>query len=332
MKEPYFWTAGLDPRSRESAPLTRVLLTPLAWLYAAITAHKIKSSKPAKVPATVICVGNITAGGVGKSPIVAALRSRLSQHQNRRVATLSRGFGGSLKGPLKVDPHRHSAGEVGDEPFMLAQSGESWIGANRAAAGWAMSQAGVDIIIMDDGHQNPGLFKDFTFIVVDSVTAFGNGYVIPKGPLREPVTSGLARADAIIVMGDAETPEAVLSAGLPVLRATIVPTVSVPAKPYVAFAGIGRPVKFFDTLTSLGADIRDAIPFADHHVYSNSDLSYLRDLATDHNASLITTEKDLARLSLAQRSGITALAVKAQFEDTDLLDSLLLPVLKPAPE
>ena len=332
MKEPYFWSAGLDPNSRESAPVTRALLTPLAWLYAAITAQKIKSAKPTKVTATVICVGNISAGGVGKSPVVAALRNRLSQNRNCRVASLSRGFGGSLKGPLKVDPLSHSAAEVGDEPFMLAQSGESWIGADRAAAGWAMSQAGVDIIIMDDGHQNTGLAKDFTFVVVDSVTAFGNGYVIPKGPLREPVASGLARANAIIVMGDAETPEAITNANLPILRAAIVPSASVPTKPFVAFAGIGRPAKFFDTLTSLGADIRDSIPFADHHFYSNRDLSYLRDLATDHNASLITTEKDLARLSLAQRSGITSLPIKAQFEDTGLLDNLLSSVLKAAAE
>ncbi len=328
MREPRFWSAQVDPRSRDGAPLTRLLLTPLAWLYGAIAARRIARASPVKVAATVICVGNITAGGVGKSPVVAALRQRLSEQTGQRVATLSRGFGGRLKGPLKVDTQVHTARQVGDEPLMLAYSGESWIGANRSAAGLAMAADGVDIIVMDDGHQNPGLAKDFSFVVVDAEAAFGNRHVIPKGPLREPIARGLSRADAIIVIGDGPVPPEVTASAKPVLRAAITVIGELPSQPYVAFAGIGRPEKVFDTLRAIGANLRESIPFGDHHFYSDRDLNYLRKLASDHGAQLVTTEKDYARLNPDQRDGIVTLSVQVQFDDTDLLDSLLSPAQK----
>ena len=328
MKPPRFWSGTIDPKSREAAPLTRVLLSPLAWIYAALTAHKIKTRQPKAVDALVICVGNLTAGGVGKSPVVQALRTRLSEITDERAATLSRGYGGRLTGPVRVDLRVHSAQDVGDEPAMLAQTGESWIGAARDLAGAAMSDDGVDIIIMDDGHQNPGLKKDFTFIVLDSFDPFGNGFVIPKGPLREPVAAGLKRADALIIMGDGDIPDAAMASGLPLLRAKIAPTTEAPAGHLVAFAGIGRPEKLFDSLTALGADVKDAVPFDDHHVYTEADLTYLRRLAGDHDAQLITTEKDYARLTKAQRKGIVFLPVTALFEEPQRLDHLLRQLLE----
>lgn len=228
MKEPRFWSGDIDPRSREAAPLTRLLLSPFALSYRKLTERRLRRTVPLRVPATVICVGNLTAGGVGKSPVVEALRQRIAVTYKLRVASLSRGYGGKLKGPLKVDADHHSAADVGDEPLMLAATGEAWIGADRAAAGRAMTDDGVEVIIMDDGHQNPGLQKNFTFIVIDAATHFGNGHIIPKGPLRERVDTGLKRAQAIILMGQGAVPEAVFKSGRPVLHAQIKPKTSLP--------------------------------------------------------------------------------------------------------
>jgi len=330
MREPRFWARDVDPRSREAAPLLRFLLTPLAWIYAEATHRKIATTEPLKVRPVVICVGNLTAGGVGKSPIVAALRDHFAESTNLRVATLSRGYKGKLEGPLQVDPARHTAADVGDEPLMLARSGEAWIGADRAATGQVVSNDGVDIIIMDDGHQNPGLHKDFSIIVVDASAGFGNGHVIPKGPLREPVKEGLSRADAIIVMGYGQAPEEIADSGLPVFEAVLAAKSTPSDQPYVAFAGIGRPEKFFDTLNAMDVDVRDAVPFPDHHAFTAGDLNYLHRLAKDYGATLITTDKDLARLSPEQRQDIVSLPVEVVFERRADLDKMLANVIKPA--
>ncbi|MEM7328537.1 MAG: tetraacyldisaccharide 4'-kinase [Pseudomonadota bacterium] len=329
MREPRFWSRDVDPKSREAAPLLRFLLSPLAWIYAEATRRKIRLADPEHVEAVVICVGNLTAGGVGKSPVVAELRKRISEQYDLRVATLSRGYKGRLKGPLKVDPGIHSASDVGDEPLMLAASGESWIGADRATAGRAMSEDGVDIILMDDGHQNTGLAKDLTLIVVDATAGFGNGHVIPKGPLRETVSEGLRRADAIIIMGTGNEPVILHDSKLPLIRGSITAAAIPPDGRYVAFAGIGRPEKFFDTLLDLGVRLRDSVPFPDHHAYNDADLRYLLRLAKDHGARLITTEKDLVRLPERLRDEITSLPIKVEFDLATELDKLIANVIKP---
>ncbi|MEL7284326.1 MAG: tetraacyldisaccharide 4'-kinase [Pseudomonadota bacterium] len=314
MREPRFWARDVDPKSREAAPILRLLLTPIAWIYADITRRRIRSADAVDVSPVVICVGNLTAGGVGKSPVVSALRHHIETQFKLRVATLSRGYKGRLKGPLKVLSNTHSSKDVGDEPFMLSFAGESWIGADRALAGQAMAADGVDVIIMDDGHQNPGLKKDFSIIVVDAVAGFGNGFVIPKGPLRETIGEGLRRADAIIVMGDGQAPTEIDATVVPVFRGSIKPAIELPEGRYVAFAGIGRPEKFFDTVQSLGATLLDSVPFPDHHDFTSGDLRYLRRLAEDHDAQLITTEKDFVRLSEAARDGIAYLPIRVEFD------------------
>ncbi|WP_300392090.1 tetraacyldisaccharide 4'-kinase [Henriciella sp.] len=327
MRPPRFWDGDLDPRSREAAPLTRLLLTPFSMLYAHVTERKIARADPLKLSIPVICVGNLTAGGTGKSPVAAGLRDLLAKRfPEKRITTLSRGYGGKLDGPLKVDIKAHTAADVGDEPLMLAASGEAWIGADRAASGKAMDAEGVDLIIMDDGHQNPGLFKDISLIVVDSEAGFGNGHVIPKGPLREPIAAGLARADAVVLTGSGNTPADLQNTSLPVIRSRIKPTAPLPAMDYVAFAGIGRPEKFFDTLEEHGAKPLDAIPFPDHHTYSDGDIRYLRELAKKYSAQLITTEKDFVRLRQDQRDGIVTLPIRAEFTDMSALDRVLAPV------
>ena len=330
MKAPAFWAAGLDPASREAAPITRALLTPFSWLYLAILRRKLARAVPVRVDIPVICIGNLTTGGTGKTPVADALRERITA-LGIRAATLSRGHGGQEAGPLQVDPARHTFRQVGDEPLLLAATGEAWIGRDRPAAAAAMRGAGVGAVLMDDGHQNPSLAKDFTFIVIDAGAPFGNGHVLPKGPLREPVREGLARADAVILMGDGEVPREVSASGKPVLRARLTVQGAAPSGPLVAFAGIGRPQKFFDSLRAAGGDVRDEIPFADHHPYTSGDLAFLQSLAKRDGARLVTTSKDHVRLPTDARASVAVLPVRAVFEAPEALDALIAPIFKRAP-
>lgn len=323
MKAPHFWSHGLDPKSREAAPLTRVFLTPLERLYIWGVRRKLASAKPHPAPVPVICVGNLTVGGVGKTPVVAALREKLTA-MGYRAATLSRGYGGTLEGPLRVDETTHMAADVGDEPLMLACSGESWIGRDRAAAAEAMATAGVEVIVMDDGFQNPSLEKTLSILAIDAAAPFGNGYCLPKGPLREPIADGMARADAVLLIGEGELPTGLIPPSKPLLRASIQPRGPAPHGPLIAFAGIGRPRKMFDSLTEAGADLRDGVGFGDHYVYIERDMTFLRQLAADHKARLITTEKDFVRLPKDWREGILTWPVEACFHDTpESIDSLM---------
>tara|TARA_R110001599_G_scaffold14486_4_gene62974 strand:+ start:1977 stop:2972 length:996 start_codon:yes stop_codon:yes gene_type:complete len=329
MKAPHFWSAGLDPRSREAAPLTRLLLSPLAFAYRLGVQAKLKKAVPVGVAIPVICVGNLTVGGVGKTPVVAAIRSALTA-RGMRAATLSRGYGGGAKGVVRVQSGTHTAADVGDEPLMLAASGESWIGRDRVAAARAMEADGVQVIVMDDGHQNPSLHKDLSIIVIDTAAPFGNGHLLPKGPLREPVADGLARAQGVVLMGEGDMPAPVQRAGPPALRAFVEPVDAMPEGPLVAFAGIGRPIKFFDALKAAGADLREAVGYGDHHVYTEGELKFLHKLATHHGARLITTTKDHVRLSQSEQRRVLAFPVAARFEDAGALDALLDPITTPA--
>ena len=313
MREPWFWRGGLDPKSRQAAPMTRALLTPVAALYAWAGARRIRRATPFRPEIPVICVGNLTLGGAGKTPVCAALRARLAV-TGLRAATLSRGWKGRLDGPLRVDPDAHGAADVGDEPLLLSLSGESWIGRDRPAAIAAMQADGVACVIMDDGHQNSSVAKALSLVVIDAASPFGNGHVFPKGPLREPVAAGLARADAVILMGDGDIPPAVRAASLPVLRAALRPSGPVPPGPLVAFAGIGRPDKFFEGLKAAGADLVDAVPYPDHHVFTPGELGWLARLAAERGGRLITTEKDFVRIPADQRTAITAFPVTARFD------------------
>lgn len=322
MKAPHFWSAGLDPYAREAAPLTRALLTPVSKLYSFVTAQRITHAAPFMCSVPVICIGNITAGGSGKTPIVKALRDAFSD-AGIRTATLSRGYGGKEQGPLKVDAGLHTAKDVGDEPCMLAGSGESWIARDRPEGARGIASDGAQLIIMDDGHQNPSLHKDVSLLVIDASAPFGNGFIIPKGPLREPVSAALSRADGVIMMGTGETPSIINASGLPIIRATLKQTSPMPTGPLIAFAGIGRPERFFDSLRHAGADLLDTQGFADHYSYRPSDLDSLRERAALDNAKLVTTEKDYVRLPKDQRADIYTIPVEAVFSDIQALMGLL---------
>ena len=325
-------------REDAPAPVARALLKPISWIWAAVTARRIARTVPIDPGVPVICVGNLTAGGTGKTPVVRELLKRL-RARHIDAHGLSKGYGGSLEGPVQVDPAKHTAAEVGDEPLMLAADAPIWISRNRANGALAAAWAGAQALVMDDGHQNPSIRKTLSLVVVDGETRnnewpLGDGAVFPAGPLREPLAVGLARADAVIVMlpSDLEAPDPELTAmflGKPVLIARLAPTAAPPSGPQVGFAGVGKPWKVERSLQAAGCDLRDFAPFPDHMAYDERTLRSLVDRAATFGAGLVTTEKDWARLPAAWRTRIIAWPVAAVFEDEAALEALLDEALRP---
>jgi tetraacyldisaccharide 4'-kinase len=329
MRSPEFW-AGRSPAARIAA----AALSPLGYLYGAMVAIKAARASPYRSPAKVICVGNLTTGGTGKTPVVRAIAERLIG-RGLRVFVLSRGYGGLLTGPVLVNPTEHSAADVGDEPIMLAATAPVIVARQRAEGAKLGESHQADVILMDDGHQNFSLAKDISLVVIDSAEGLGNGRALPAGPLREPVKQGLARADGVVLMGPHNFSLPRFSG--PVLRARLVPQNQgqFAGQRVVAFAGIGQPEKFFATLKTAGAQMIAAFPFADHHRYRENEIHALRDKARTANAILVTTEKDYVRLSPPLRSEINFLTISAMFDDvpelTRLLDSVVPEPAIPAP-
>ncbi len=319
-------------RGRRRASATRLLLLPASAVWAAVTANRLARAKPFDPGVPVICVGGLTLGGTGKTPVVREVLGRLAA---RGVAAhaLSRGYGGRLKGPLRVDPATHAAKDVGDEPLMLARDHPAWIAADRIDGARAAARAGAQALVMDDGHQNPSLKKTLSLIVIDGETRegewpFGDGDVFPAGPMREPLAAGLARADAVVVMlpGDVAAPDPALLAlfgNKPVLVAWLKPLGAPPAGPQLGFAGVGKPWKVERALTAAGCNLVDFIPLADHADLSDATLNALAARAATLGAGLVTTEKDWVRLPPAWRERVTPWPVRARFEDEAALDALL---------
>jgi tetraacyldisaccharide 4'-kinase len=324
VRAPEFW-------DREPGAAAR-LLAPLAGLYAFGQNLRRGWTTPRKVNVPVICVGNLVAGGAGKTPVALAVGGRLAA-LGHAVHFLSRGYGGRARGPVRVDPARHSAEDVGDEPLLLARRAPTWVARDRVAAAAAAVAGGASVVVMDDGHQNPTLEKDLSLLVIDGAYGVGNGRVMPAGPLREPPEDGLGRADALVVVGGAgHSTEAVLTfwGNRPVLWAELVPTRegrNLAGHTVLAFAGIARPEKFFATLENLGCRVVAARPFPDHHRYDADEIMTLVESASTHNARLVTTEKDLARLPPEARPMVEALPVSLEFQDEDTLERLLSSVL-----
>jgi len=322
-------------REGRPGPVLHLLLKPLSWVWAAATARRIARGRPVDPGVPVICVGNLTLGGTGKTPVVAALARRLSD-AGRRPAILSRGYGGRLEGPVRVDPARHSAEETGDEPLMLAQAlpgMDVWIARDRAAGALAAAGGGADVILMDDGHQNPSVLKTLSLVVSDGETRdgewpLGDGGVFPAGPLREPLAAGLARADAVVLLlpADLAEPDPDLVAALsgPVLlTARLEPEAPPPGGPQVGFAGVGKPWKVERALRAAGCELADFAAFPDHAPWTPARLKALEALAAAHGAGLVTTTKDWVRLPPDWRARVTAWPVRAVFGDTAALDALL---------
>jgi tetraacyldisaccharide 4'-kinase len=323
MREPGFWW---DEGSFASA-----LLAPLAALYGAVAQWRLgRGGRRAGAP--VVCVGNLTVGGSGKTPTALAF-ARILAAAGERPVFLTRGYGGALAGPLLVDPARHRAREVGDEPLLLARTAPTVVARDRVKG--ADIAADASVIVMDDGFHNPSLVKDFSVLVVDGRRGIGNGRVIPAGPLRAPLDAQLARAHALIVVGGLGRAADIAERGadIPVLRARLQADADVIAslrgRRALAFAGIGDPEKFFATLAEAGVVLAATRSFPDHHRYTRAEAVALCDAAEREGLVLMTTEKDLARLSgedqvkeLATRA--KALPVTLAFEDEETMKSLLL--------
>jgi tetraacyldisaccharide 4'-kinase len=325
MQAPGFWA-----RPPGTPGLAARVLQPVAWIWAAMTRRRMARPPAVRLAVPVICVGNISVGGAGKTPTVMALIARL-QGGNVAAHVVSRGHGGRLEGPLRVDVRRHSAADVGDEPLLLAALAPVWVGRDRGAAARAAAAAGAACIILDDGFQNPALAKDVSIVVIDAVAGFGNGRVVPAGPLREPVPDGLARADLVLILGSpserAHFAHAWPAAGaLPTLNGELRPLttgLNWRGLRAVAFAGIARPEKMFATLRAAGAEVVAAHAFGDHAPYSPQMLARLQAEADRLGADLVTTEKDAVRLPKAFRSAVRVLSVRLEIADWAPLDAEL---------
>ncbi|MEM0989861.1 MAG: tetraacyldisaccharide 4'-kinase [Pseudomonadota bacterium] len=323
MTPPEFWS---NPPNRPGWQARLLAPATLLWrLGANIRAARIT---PTQAPVPVLCIGNLTAGGTGKTPLVAALMERLSE-SGVPAHLVSKGYGGRITGPHLVDPTEDRAKDVGDEPLMLAARGLVWVAKDRVAGARAAAEAGAKLILLDDGFQNPALAKDAAILTVDAGAGFGNGRLIPAGPLREPVASGLKRADLAVLIGPEAARQQALAAW-PALGAAVpaelvpIPTgLPLTDTDVIAFAGIGRPEKFFDTLRQMGARLAETHPFPDHHAYGPAIIRRLIARARSSDAMLVTTEKDAVRLPPDLRAEVMTVLVRLEPADWAPIDALL---------
>lgn len=309
MRAPAFWAVD-GTMARLLSPLSSV------WTAAGRTRRRLASPYRPAVP--LICVGNAVAGGAGKTPVALALAAELKDF-GLRVGFLSRGHGGSEAGPLLVDPAVHDAAAVGDEPLLLARSAATVISRDRAVGAGFLQAQGADVIVMDDGLQNPTLAPTASLLVVDGGAGFGNGRVMPAGPLREPLEDALARVDAVAVVGEDRVGVADTIAGTrPVMRGLLEPlpgTERFAGTRVLGFAGIGRPAKFAETLREVGAELVEFVEFPDHHRWHADEVMTLVERARELGATPVTTEKDAVRLPHAARDMVQVFPVALIWRD-----------------
>ncbi len=313
MMPPRFWAhGGVLPR----------LLSPLSALVEQSTMRR--AARPGwRAPVPVLCCGNAGVGGAGKTTLALDLVRRL-QARGVAVHCLTRGYGGRTRGVVRVDPTIHDAALVGDEPLLLAAAAPTWVSADRAAGARAAVAAGAGMLVMDDGLQNPGLMQDLALLVVDGTSGFGNGRVLPAGPLREPVAAAAARCRAAVLIGpDLAGARGVLSLGFPVLTAHLAPDQALQGCRVLAFAGIARPSKFYQTLRDAGAEVVATADFPDHHRFTAAELDRLLRRAAAVEAEPATTPKDAVRLSPGLRAQVLVVGVSLAWDDPSAIEALL---------
>ena len=298
----------IAPKFWNNRGVVSTILLPFSWVYGAIVQFRLRKSGY-KSKAKVICVGNVTAGGVGKTPVCMALAEKYIS-EGKKVCFVTRGYKGKLKN-IVVDLDKHSAIETGDEARLLANVATTIISPDRAHGARVAEELGMDVIIMDDGFQNPSLCKDECVIVFDGKVGIGNGRVLPAGPLRETLKNGEKRATCAIIMGEDKTGLAE-KISIPCYFGKVVPEhLDIEGAKVLAFAGIGRPSKFYDTLCELGYDVVETRDFADHYSYTKADIDELKEKAKARGLLLITTEKDFVKLDEEMKKDIHCLKIKA---------------------
>ena len=319
MKPPDFWQSG-------RGTLLPHLLSPLSSVVASVTARRV--AKPGwRAPVPVICVGNVTVGGAGKTTVALDLGRRLRE-KRVRLHFLTRGYGGSVKGVRCVQPGDPPT-LVGDEALLLAELAPTWVAADRAASARAAVAAGAQLLVMEDGLQNPTLAKDLSLLVVDGPTGFGNGFVLPAGPLREPLKTAASRCQAAVIIGpDQAGVAAALPPGLPIIRAGLAPAAEIAdlrGRRVLAATGIARPEKFFHMLEEHGVSVAVRAAFPDHHQFTTHELDGLRNQATREDLILVITPKDAARLNPQDRKDFRVIGVSLLWQDAAAIDRLLSP-------
>jgi tetraacyldisaccharide 4'-kinase len=330
VRPPGFWR---DERPGPAA----YLLMPLGLVYGQVAGWRMNRPPLARAAVPTICVGNFGLGGAGKTPTAIAL-ARIARARGLRPGFLTRGYGGAQKTPLVVDPAFHRARQVGDEALLLAAVAPTVVAESRPAGVIRLQEEDIDLIILDDGFQNPSLAKDISFVAVDAAVGIGNGMVFPAGPLRAPLGTQMRHADALIVIGDGHRADSVIRvaarAGRSVLRARLRPVKIKEWRraPILAFAGIGRPDKFFASLAEIEAPVAKKVAFADHHPFTEADAEKLLGEAEAKKLRLVTTEKDLARLARAEgalgrlRDRTDAFAVTLEFENLTAVTGMIADV------
>lgn len=318
MKQPYFW---------KSRSFINYLLLPFSLIFI-IAVHIRKQFTASYKPLIpVICIGNATAGGAGKTPTAIAIAEFLKEKEYK-IAFLSKGYGGTLYGPVIVDEKKHNATECGDEPLLLSKIAPVIIAKDRKSGIKLAETFDIDFIIMDDGLQNPYIKKDINILVIDGESAFGNGMLIPAGPMRETLNSALKKANAAILIGNDKMAISHKLTQVPLIKADIIAKANVQEGGYLAFAGLAFPDKFFSTLKKCGYLVIKQIGFPDHYQYSISDIHKIKKLAESMSCRVITTEKDFVRLNDVQQKNIETLPITLNIHDKEILAEILKPILK----
>lgn len=312
----FWWKPWIGPSA--------ALLWPPALVYGALARHRMTREPDATCKVPVICIGNFIAGGAGKTPSAITL-AKLLWHEGHRPFILTRGYGGTEAGPLLVEPDTHSAAEVGDEALLLAEAAPTVVSIDRVAGANLAAEQGATVILMDDGFQNPSLAKDLSIVVVDGATGIGNGMVIPAGPLRAPLRTQMVKADALLVIGDGKPGEALVRRAarraMPILRGDLKPRPNpeLEGRRVLAFAGIGRPEKFYQSLRDFGAEVVVTRSYPDHYPFTVDDAKDILTLAEKKDLLPVTTAKDMLRLQGEQGELLHWLAGSAQVLSVDLV-------------